>query len=90
MGLRGKWVNLSERRGVPLRLLKKEIPFLEVAAEILLPVKCTGKGLKGWGVVHVLTKRKCIIKYGKRGDKILSPFRTKYSRQQSQVPHLNW
>ena len=66
--MRGKWVNLSERRGVPLRLLKKEIPFLEVAAEILLPVKCTGKGLKGWGVVHVLTKGKCIIIYGKRGD----------------------
>ena len=54
---------------------KKEFPFP------------AGKGLKGWGVVHVLTKGKCIIIYGKRGDKILSPFRTKYSRPQSQVPN---
>ena len=35
---------------------KKEFPFP------------AGKGLKRWGVVHVLTKGKCIIIYGKRGD----------------------
>ena len=49
---------------------KKEFPFLEAEAEILLPLRqnVQGKGLKGWGVVHVLTKGKCIIIYGKRGD----------------------